>query len=641
LASASALRPLVPVDNPDQRERWRSLVALVLVLVALSPVLAVVATRTGRDFLPIQDIAVIDLRVRDVFSGDAPLVGPYSRYGWNHPGPTMYLVPAVLGAPFGHPAWATLVGGALIQGLAIGWMAALAWRLGRLPLLALTLGGLSLAYSAMGEWIFLEAWNPHLAFPFFALFLLQVWAIGEGRIANVLGATITASVLTQMHVGYLPFVATGAAYAVGCLFAQRESVDRRTLGRVAALSAAAAIVLWLPAMIDQVVSEPGNLRALASFFVQGESPPPIGLQAGAELLAVEFRPPLPWLGGSDPVDATFGWASGAPIAWLLVPLVLLAGSALLAWRTGSRPLARLVTLVTIMTLTAVGALSRVTDLPDRYLFLWRVEIAILIVLVTAVAVFTALNDHWKRRAGVVGIVCLTAATVWGFGGLALDVVRHPSAVMAEQPRAQAIIDQLDIPSRPVIVRFAGDPFRGIQGAVVDELDRRGAPVYVDRELDYQFGDHRVLDTSKADRVWYVVEQGQFATLLEDLPAAEILAELTPLSPADEAELRSLERRIIRALRSAGREELLGALDKPLAELVLAEVPGLEPELVERAVALIDKAQGGCRCAVIAFPADLAPTETFGALSTDIESRGRDPGGARIEFAQRPAAEDGS
>lgn len=40
--------------------------------------------RTGGDW------AFIELRTRDVFSGDSPLTGAWSRYGWNHPGPLLY-----------------------------------------------------------------------------------------------------------------------------------------------------------------------------------------------------------------------------------------------------------------------------------------------------------------------------------------------------------------------------------------------------------------------------------------------------------------------------------------------------------------------------------------------------------------------
>src|SRR5665811_846217 len=68
------------------RPRAGVVLAVVLTLACLLPVLVVIATRTGRDYLPVQDLAVMDLRVRDVWSVRIPLVGPYSK-GFNHPGP--------------------------------------------------------------------------------------------------------------------------------------------------------------------------------------------------------------------------------------------------------------------------------------------------------------------------------------------------------------------------------------------------------------------------------------------------------------------------------------------------------------------------------------------------------------------------
>ena len=87
-------------------------------VVALAGVVAAVITRAGRAYLPLGDEANIDLRVRDVFTGDTPLVGAYSR-GFSHPGPLLFWLLAPLSAVTGGAAWANLVGGALLQGIGI------------------------------------------------------------------------------------------------------------------------------------------------------------------------------------------------------------------------------------------------------------------------------------------------------------------------------------------------------------------------------------------------------------------------------------------------------------------------------------------------------------------------------------------
>jgi len=580
----------------------------VLTFVALTPVLAMVLTRVGSHYLPVQDIAVVDLRVRDVFTADTPLAGAYSRYGWNHPGPMFYWPAALLGAPFGHPAWATMVGAALTQGIAIAWLALLAWKVGRLPLVLIALGGLGLSYVAMGDWIFFEAWNPHVAFPFFALFLLQAWAISGGRLTTLVGAAITATFLVQTHVGYAPFVLSGTAYVIACLVARRASLDGRALRRSGALALAITVFLWIPPLVDQVTNTPGNLHELATFFLRGDpDAPAIGLHTAAGLMAAEFRPLMPWLGGHDLINPLFGWPDGASLWWLLVPASLLGFAAFVASRTRSERSIRLVSLTTVIALTGLVSMSRVTDFPSAYLFYWRVQIAVLVALTFAIVVGTSVPTTWRRRLAATGGVVLAVATLWGFGGIARDVVAHGDDVMAGEGPTRKILAQLGPVHGPVIVRSAGDALIGVESGLVDALDRRGDPVFVDKERAYQFGDHRTLDVSDAKAVWYVIDQGQYATALRFLPGAQTLAELTPLTPGDEERLRSVESQIIGALYAAGRPDLVSALDRDYAGFVLADIPGITQDQVQTLLELNRRRHGVCRCAVVAFPSQLAPT----------------------------------
>src|SRR5437763_856356 len=82
--------------------------------------------------------AVIDLRTRDVFTSQTPLVGPYSR-GFNHPGPALFWLLAPFSVLAGGAAWGTLVGAAVLQGTAIALSGWLAFRRGGLMLALLVL----------------------------------------------------------------------------------------------------------------------------------------------------------------------------------------------------------------------------------------------------------------------------------------------------------------------------------------------------------------------------------------------------------------------------------------------------------------------------------------------------------------------
>ena len=274
------------------------------------PVLVVVCTRAGRDYLPTQDFAVLDLRVRDVWSTDIPLVGAYSRFGWNHPGPAMYWLIAPLSLITGKAAWATLVGSALLQGVAIGFTARVAWKLGGVWLALSALAVQALSYGATGPWILLQPWNPHAAFPYLVLFALLVWAVGLGEHQYLPGVALAGGFLLQSHIGYVPFVAAGVLWMLGCaLLDRRRASDARVSWRGPALwwTIAIVVVTWLPVGLQEVLhGTDGNLTRLTKYFVfnEGEGDA-VGLTRAAGLLAAEFRVLPPWFGGSSPQAGSF------------------------------------------------------------------------------------------------------------------------------------------------------------------------------------------------------------------------------------------------------------------------------------------------------------------------------------------------
>ena len=184
--------------------------------------IAVLVTRTGRTYFPVNDRASIDLMVRDVFSTHPPLVGAYSR-GFNHPGPLLFWVLAPLTALAGGAAWATLIGSALLQGVGIVAVAWISFRRGGTAFMLVMLAALGLAYTGLAAGHgFLEPWNPFAAFPFFLFFLLEVWAFATGDRWQALGAVIAGTFVVQAHIGYVPLVL--AALAWGVVVA---AIDRR------------------------------------------------------------------------------------------------------------------------------------------------------------------------------------------------------------------------------------------------------------------------------------------------------------------------------------------------------------------------------------------------------------------------------
>src|SRR5690242_12647411 len=86
--------------RPGDGSRWSTfpyagLAAVLLGIVVVAPVVWAGINGLARTWYPAGDWAMIELRTLDVGTGHTPLVGPYSRYSWNHPGPLLFWLLAI------------------------------------------------------------------------------------------------------------------------------------------------------------------------------------------------------------------------------------------------------------------------------------------------------------------------------------------------------------------------------------------------------------------------------------------------------------------------------------------------------------------------------------------------------------------
>jgi hypothetical protein len=68
----------------------RTIVVAVIALALIPIAVSIVRVVAQHHFAPNGDVALIELRVRDVGTSHTPLVGSYQRYGWNQPGPLLF-----------------------------------------------------------------------------------------------------------------------------------------------------------------------------------------------------------------------------------------------------------------------------------------------------------------------------------------------------------------------------------------------------------------------------------------------------------------------------------------------------------------------------------------------------------------------
>jgi len=161
------------------------------------------------------------LGVADTGTAATRVVGPYSRLGWSHPGPLLFWSMAPLWRLSGGAAWSLLAGAAIVNLTALAAVLVLAWRRGRLVLLALVSMSLVWVVASVEDSLLADPWNPWVGVFALAAVVLGVAGAIEGDGPAMVVAVVAGTLAAQSHAGYLPVV--GALWLVGGLWAWRPS----------------------------------------------------------------------------------------------------------------------------------------------------------------------------------------------------------------------------------------------------------------------------------------------------------------------------------------------------------------------------------------------------------------------------------
>jgi hypothetical protein len=468
---------LLALDWRDPRRRAWALAAVPLIVGCAGIALA----RGGTRIFPVADIAIIELYARNVLTGKL-LVGPYSRFGWHHPGPMYFYLIAPFYALGGqHPA--ALAAGAAV--LASGAAALVAWAsarfFGSAVAVALT-GVVALLLWRLPE-IATSPWNPHVVLvPTIALIVLCA-ALTAGRPKLLPIVLFVSSFLVQTDVALVPVVVAvvGTASVWGVARGWAGSIEP---ARPAALAAVWVVVgAWFLPAAEQAVHSPGNLTRLWRFFVESPAagqPFDVAALAWARWLAAPLRPGLSFA------------ATGSPAGSLGVAAAqLLALAAVAAWgRRAHRALASLALLALVASLVALWSATRIQDrVMDHQLF-WLTSLAVLnlgIVAAAAALYLQAVLPRWSWPGRLVPFACaalIGVTLLMCFRQLeraregALPVTR--SSPVAER-LGTAVREHLTSNGlrKPLITIAEGEEIWGMAAAMLLELDRLGVPFAVE------------------------------------------------------------------------------------------------------------------------------------------------------------------
>lgn len=586
---------------------------IALVLVPFVVALVVVWTRPW--WRPGGDQALIGLRAWDV-GRDTPLLGPYSRNGWNHPGPLLFWLLAVPVRVLGGIAPGSIVGAILVNAAAaVAVVVLVARRVGLVA--AAGAVGLVAVLTITDPGSIGSDWNPHVTLLPYLAFVVAAWAVADGDLVGWPVAGLAAVLCVQSHVGYAALVLAVVAVAlalrgVAWWPAGRPPPSRRSV-IVAGGSVVVSVGLMVPILVDQVAGT-GNLGRLVTWF-RASGRETIGLRAAAGLASRQLLPWGPWAGGSEVVPPLAMTTPPVSAWWVLLPAAALAITGAVAAKRRDLTVVRLVVLVATGAVVGLVSLSSVDPPAFPYLFVWFRIVAATVWATVALglgrAVVPLVRDAWSRwrperergddRAGraapsralaVGAVLAVVVLAVVPVTAAAVSTVTSPLPESLTGRATDALLPaarDLVAPGQTFSVT-SEDPYAGVVAGLGVALVEEGRTIVVDPDLGIAWGTGRVGDIEGPGVVrLHVVNRHQLLDTGTPPGWVEV-ARWDPLDPAEQLEREQLRSRLTAQAQALGDPFLVYLFDSGPWPLLTAPGTGLDPGDVRRFVELARQGQ---------------------------------------------------
>ncbi|HEX4565032.1 MAG TPA: hypothetical protein VH138_00320, partial [Vicinamibacterales bacterium] len=210
-----------------------------------------------------EDIAVTELYT-DLASHGRLLLGPYSRFGWHHPGPLYFYLQAPLYAASNRAGASLFLGAMAINVIALAIVLWTIVRQGR-PGLATVVGIACLAFALRAPRLLASPWTPHVTIlPTIACLALAA-AVASGRTRLLSLTAFVAAFVVQTDLALGPPIAVMVMLALGSV-ALRARHESAVPVRDIVLALGVSAVVWSLPLADAIRHRGGNLAALAQFF---------------------------------------------------------------------------------------------------------------------------------------------------------------------------------------------------------------------------------------------------------------------------------------------------------------------------------------------------------------------------------------
>ena len=576
-----------------------------LTMIVCLPLVIALAVLTRTHWSPVLDLAMTELRVRDVGTRHTPLIGLPGRIGnfpdqGSHPGPLSFYLLAPAYRLLGSTAWALELGTVLIHGAAVAAALVLAYRRGgRRACLAVAVL-LAVILRGYGANVLTQPWNPYLPVISWMVVLLAAWSVLEGDMVGLVLFVVAGSLCAQTHVPYVGLVGGLGVVLLGWLGLRHWLAERRGIGTLVPLvglrrwsitAVALGALLWLPPVADQLRHTPGNLWMLSDYF---RNPPEesIGFGASARLLLQHLNVVRLFeaaLTHSDYFKTVSFDLRGSLLPGILVVL-LWVGCAYGVRRVGHRPLMRLHAVIGAALVLELIAIARIFGKLWYYLTFWAWGVTALMVFAIVWSLVVMLR-RWRpaldgrvRSVSMRAAVVVLAGSTMAFSWSALSVKppenqlsRTLGAVVG--PTADALdegVGAADGRAGTYLVTWTDVAFFGSQGyGLVNELERRGFHVGVANAWRVPVTPQRVLRAVDSTAEVHLAT-GKFIDEWRAKPGVTEVAFIEPRDSEQLALYSSLRAEAISELNRLGLSDLVDEIDSNLFSVQLD--PRVPPSL---------------------------------------------------------------
>ena len=438
------------------------------------------------------DDAITEIYVINATRGEQ-LLGPYSRFRWNNPGPSYYYAVAPVYMLLGRKSSAVKAGAVLINLFSLAALMLIAWR---------NLGFLRFCVMSPFVAIFLlylggkikSTWNPYATILPFALLLFVSAAVATRKRWALPAQALLASFVVQTHIMYLPVavVITSAALILRWLDSGKEETrDHQKWWPYWVAASMVLVVMWTPALIEELIYPDGNLSKILSFFIKenevlGLIPSLFAVSEHAEgPIAVVLNSFTPFLG-----ENIF------QVAMVFI-LLLLLGLGFWAWllesKNKQRFSAALLLLAVVGILASIAAVSRVVGEMHEHLVLWTSALGIILLTSISAAFISPLIERVRKidpvvTTGLIAIsltVLISAVTTMNIRQGIKNADRVPTLI---KTAADPLLKHMkNGKAGEFLVRPANEEVWPLAAGLVLHLHRNGLEFAVDEDWLFMFG----------------------------------------------------------------------------------------------------------------------------------------------------------